>query len=273
MTNGTLPFIMASAENRNLPPFPQTYGFNNLVISNTSSAFLDASLPNKFLALQQSLQDDTTSTYTLTANVHATVATYNHSIETSREDDAFWDSYLNQLGLNSTPDSFSNGINWIDLSSGKTLGMINANANGHKADSSWMILSFYLTSDRSKPPGVWIPGFRANAFLFNTRRDVCIATWQITYNALQLIEDDCSASSPLPSQDRLVSHNFDFETYYMPSLAEYLAPLSTPSNVSTTEQNVYVWENQWLMSTFTTSCGNVLVTGDGSIRTRQRQQQ
>ena len=127
---------MASADSLNLPPFPQTYGFNNLVISNTSSAFLDAPLPNEFLALQQSLQDDMTSTY--------------HSIETSRVDDAFWDSYLNQLGLNSAPDSFQNGISWIDLSSGKTLGMINANANGNKADASWMILSFYLTSDRFK---------------------------------------------------------------------------------------------------------------------------
>ena len=89
MTNATLPFIMASADYLNLPPFPQTYGFNNLVISNTSSAFLDAPLPDGFLALQQSLQEDTTSTYTLTANVHATVTTYNQSIETNREDDAF----------------------------------------------------------------------------------------------------------------------------------------------------------------------------------------
>ena len=153
ITNATLPFIMASADYLNLPPFPQTYGFNNLVISNTSSAFLDAPLPDGFLALQQSLQEDTTSTYTLTANVHATVTTYNHSIETNREDDAFWDSYLDQIGRNSTPDSLSDAISWIDLSSGKTLGMINANANGIKADSSWMILSFFLT-DHSETPEI-----------------------------------------------------------------------------------------------------------------------
>ena len=204
-------------------------------------------------ALQQSLQEDTTSTYTLTANVHATVTTYNHSIEMNREDDAFWDSYLNQIGRNSTPESFKDGISWIDLSSGKTLGMVNANAYGNNADSSWMILSFYQTSDHSKPPETWIPGFRANAFLFNTRREICNATWQITYNALQLLEGDCSESSPLPSQDRLVSQSFVFETYYMPSLAEFLAPLSMPSDaLPATEQSVYEWGNQWLMSTFTT---------------------
>ena len=131
--------------------------------------------------------------------------------------------------------------------------MINANANGIKADSSWLILSFFLT-DRSETPEIWIPAFRANAFLFNTRREVCNATWQITYNALQLIEGECSESSPLPSQDRLVNQSFVFETYYMPSLAEYLVPLSTLSNVvPATEQNVYERGNQWLMSIFTTT--------------------
>ena len=40
----------------------------------------------------------------------------------------------------------------------------------------------------------------------------------------------------------------------MPSLAEFLAPLSMPSDVlPATEQNVYEWGNQWLMSTFTTT--------------------
>ena len=92
MTNVTLPFIMASADLLNLPSFPQAYGFNNLLISNTSSAFLDA--PLNIQPLQQSLQNDTTSTFTLAVDVHATVTTYNYSIETNRNDDAFWDFYL-----------------------------------------------------------------------------------------------------------------------------------------------------------------------------------
>ena len=39
----------------------------------------------------------------------------------------------------------------------------------------------------------------------------------------------------------------------MPILAEYLAPLSIPSDAVVTEQNIYEWGNQWLMSTFTTT--------------------
>ncbi|KAM0795158.1 hypothetical protein BDR22DRAFT_826265 [Usnea florida] len=217
-TNATLPYIMASADHETLPLFPQTSGFNNFVISNTSSAFLDAPLPSEVLPLQQSLAEDTTSTLTLTADVHATVTTYNHSIETLRDEDAFWDSYLNQSGLNSEPDSFALGISWIDLSN------------------------------------QWIPAFRANAFLFNTRREICKARWHITYNSMQLVDEgSCTVSSPLPSQDLLVTRNLAFGTYYMPSLAEYLAPLSTPIDSDPTEQNVYEWSNQWLMSTFTTT--------------------
>ena len=70
---------------------------------------------------------------------------------------------------------------------------------------------------------------------------------------MQLREGSCSVSSSLPSQDILVNHNFALSFYYMPSLAEYLAPLSTPKDSNGTEQDVYEWGNQWLMSTFTTT--------------------
>ena len=45
MTNATLPFIMASLDPTIRPQFPQTYEFNHLVVSNTSSAFLNIPLP------------------------------------------------------------------------------------------------------------------------------------------------------------------------------------------------------------------------------------
>lgn len=124
---------------------------------------------------------------------------------------------------------------------------------GNQTDASWMILSFFQQSDHLKSPETWIPAFRANAFLFNTRREICKATWQITYNAIQLVEGDCSVSSPLPSQDVLVHNDFAFGVYYMPTPAEYLAPLSTPIDAPEAEQNVYEWRNPWLMSTFTTT--------------------
>ena len=248
MTNATLPFIMASADYETLPSFPQTYRFNNLVLSNTSSAFLDAPLPDEVLPLQQSLAQDTTSTFNLTADVHATVTTYNHSIETFRDEEAFWDFYLNQSGVNSAPDSFARGVSWIDLGSNKTLGFLTG------TNATWIILSFFQEQDRLNSTENWVPAFRANAFLFNTRREICKATWQITFNSLQLVDGGSSTvSSPLPSQDLLVTPDLSFGVYYMPSLAEYLAPLSTPIDFDPTEQNVYEWSNQWLMSTFTTT--------------------
>ena len=146
-TNATLPFIMASPDPTIRPQFPQTYGFNHLVVSNTSSAFLDVPLPEQVLPLQQALQKDTTSDFTLTADVHVTVTTYNDSIEKSRDNDAFWDFYLHQRGQNSTPNSFSSVIDKADLCSGKTLSML----TGHdETDASWIILSFVNSNVSSK---------------------------------------------------------------------------------------------------------------------------
>lgn len=72
------------------------------------------------------------------------------------------------------------------------------------------------------------------------------------------MKGDCSVSSPLPKQDLLVTpslvfeeYNFQFSTFYKPSLVEYLAPLSPPAR-ATTEQ-VYKWEDTSVMPTFTTS--------------------
>ena len=116
-----------------------------------------------------------------------------------------------------------------------------------------MILSFFQTSDRLNSPEIWILAFRAKAFLFQTHREICMAIWHIAYNAIQLTDGDCSIASSVPNQTLLVTSAFDFQSYYMPSLAEYLAPLSTPSDAVVNEQNVYVWGNPWLMWTFTTT--------------------
>lgn len=139
--------------------------------------------------------------------------------------------------------------------SGRTLGMLTGD---DKADASWMILSFFKTSDLPGSPEIWTTAFRANAFLFNTRREICKATWQITYNSIHLVKGDCSVSSALPKQDLLVTpslvfeeYSFQFSTYYKPSLVEYLAPLSPPA-WATTEQ-VYKWGDTSVMPTFTTS--------------------
>ena len=158
MINATLPFIMASPAPTT--QFPQTYGFNHLVISNVSSAFLDVPLLEQVISLQQSLTKDITGSFMLTADVHAIVTTYNNSIEESRDNDAFWDFYLNQSGHNSTSDSSSDAIARADLCNGKFLGMLTGD---DKTDASWMILSSFK-SNPSESSDIWITAFRANAF-------------------------------------------------------------------------------------------------------------
>ncbi|MCJ1460318.1 hypothetical protein MMC28_010697 [Mycoblastus sanguinarius] len=248
MTNATLPFILASA-NSLAPPFsslPQAYGFKTLLLSNSSTAYLDAPMPDQITSLQQNL--DANSNFTLTADVHATVTTYNDSIETGRDDDDFWDFFYNQMNITSSdPVSVSRYIYRADLQSGKTVGLL----SNYQADSSWTILSFFQSNESSGPPAILVPAFQANARLFNTRRDICRGTWEITYNSIQLVKGNCSESS-LPNQGIFTSTDFGFGLYYLPILVELLAPFSTSSSASPSDQDVYNWDNQWLVPTFTT---------------------
>ena len=105
MANGTLSFVSATFMDPPMPSFPQAYGFNTLLLSNTSSARLDAPFPDNVTSIQRALMVD--EAYMLTAEVHATVTTFNKSIGAQREDDAFWNSYINQM--DDTADKYIGG--------------------------------------------------------------------------------------------------------------------------------------------------------------------
>jgi len=94
MVNATLPFLLASQPPSDTAPPPPPldfsdrattypYGFNVLVLSKHSTAFLDVPMPLNVSSLQASLNNDTGNYLTLTAAVHATVATYDDFIEGS----------------------------------------------------------------------------------------------------------------------------------------------------------------------------------------------
>ncbi|TKA68077.1 hypothetical protein B0A49_01525 [Cryomyces minteri] len=115
MANATLPFIIVSASippffsdsydyrdplfDPPLPVFPQAYGFNHLLLSNTSAAMLDTLLPN-YVAKVQALLDPTEAWH-ITAIVHGTVSTYNNAVESHRNDSAWWTQWHSDGGLQS----------------------------------------------------------------------------------------------------------------------------------------------------------------------------
>ena len=254
MVNATLPFLLASMEKQTSTPpqspgfsKPVPYGFNVLILTNHSTAFLDIPMPLNLSYLQGSLNNNTGNYLTLTANVHATVATYNDSIESGGSKNAFWNDHnINISNPQQVHDE--NVLAQGDLKSNFTLGIL------YRPQVPWIYLSFLPTnatndtgswvSDSVLPR--WVPAFQANALLFNMERRACTGTWQITYNSIDLVAGSCDAA--VPDQGFFITNDFGFNDYYMPNLAEFLAPMGPAPG----DPGVYTPRNPWLMSTFAT---------------------
>ena len=95
----------------------------------------------------------------ITADVHATITTYNKSIESHRNDSDYWRHYLNQMGIKPPdPIDVGNVIGSADTYTGPRLGlMVNKLATLHGA------------SYRSSPP-------TATTFLLTLRQMPCHVT-------------------------------------------------------------------------------------------------
>ena len=235
MVNATLPFIFSAQDKHPLPSMPQAYGFNTLLLSSESMAYLDAPMPNYTNHLQSGLSVD--DAYMITANVHATITTYNHSIETHRNDPEYWWSYLDQMGINRSDNiDVGNVITSADTYTGHRLGLMVNNFAARNA--SWCFLSFFPANSNDV-----LADFQVNALSFDTRRALCEGTWRITYNSLELVSGSCNRP-PLPdtSQDLFYHNSFSFGPYYVPMLMEYLGPFSDLRN-----------ESHWLLPTFVTA--------------------
>ena len=163
MVNATIPFILASQDDGNsLPDMPQAYGFNMLLLSSTSAAFLDAPMPAYVEIIQRTLA--TEESLNLTANVHATISTYNSSIEEGRNEASFWEYYQSISNVSSLSDKLATQ----NMYQGLTLGFIDNDLGS--LDSSFCFLGFVKSSDPS------FKNFQQNATLFDTRRGACTGT-------------------------------------------------------------------------------------------------
>ncbi len=237
MVNATLPYIQAASNDSVLPPFgqlPKAYGFNMLLLSNTSTAFLDAPMPDYVASIQQNLADG--ERQTMTAQVHATVTTYNPALENHRNDTAFWDPYFD-TNHNSTHHSLyygTSGIFHADLYNGYFFEMLVNNFNHQNA--SWCFLAL------AKSEGDENKAFQASALEFDTRRYLCRGSWLVTSDSIQLLNGTCDLK-PLPDSSQLIitEDTIAFSTYYVPILSEYLGPF--------VQRN----QSQWLVPTFTTA--------------------
>ena len=233
MVNATLPFTLATQEDPPLPQFPQSYGFNTLILSNTSSAALDGPMPDYVAHIQRALGTDD-SLY-LTANVHATVTSFNESILNERNNSGFWDYYAN---LSNTTD-LENGLQFSNLYQGSTFALL-INDLG-ELDSSFCLLGFVPSNAANN-----FTNFQNNALLFDTKRAACMGRWRITPLSVSLVGGSCDQPALPESSQNIFTHaSLAISQFFMPSLVEYLQPFSQTRN-----------QSQWLVSTFATTMVN-----------------
>ena len=236
MANSTLSFILATSNDPEIPPFPQAYGYNILLLSSTSSARLDLPVPSYVQQLQDRLRFG--EAYTLTADVKGIVTSYNESAEADRKNSAFWDYHLSMLsgssgqyisGNMSDMDNYlAASIHSRDMYNNYTLDLLMNDIR--QANTSWLLTSFRNSLESSN---VQPSAFRASAMAFETRRESCKGTWKITSSAFSLVSGSCDRPR-LPDQFQLLLTNgtLALPTFYLPALCEYLQPFSTIRNTS-----------------------------------------
>jgi hypothetical protein len=207
MANATIPYLNASAPGTEPPDFAANknvpYGYNIIVISNTSAAALDIPMPQTISRLQNQLRSG--EIYYLGSPVNGTVVTYNATAELHRDDADFWFRYTSLASLQimnnydgSMDDSFFGMLAQIG-------GTVNPTSPANW-DSSWVFLGNMRHSDgvRSNADDTLstsstLQAFQQKALGFEVHRHACNAMFKITRSSVELVEGSCSPE-PLPWQ-------------------------------------------------------------------------
>lgn len=223
MANATAPFLSAARDEvvvpSNLTQNPEVYGFNIILLSDTSAAAIDGPDPAHIKELQGKL--DVQASYRLTATVRGTVAQANASLNDRRSDKAYWKPYEDlgafiDIRLDSTPE-FRFGIMHKGMAGGD---------NPWDWDNSWIFVGSYPfeglsdddldhCGDRSRS----LSRFKEEALRFDVQRHTCTVTWQITRSSINLVAGKC-ATQPLPKEQQYYSQAQGSLDSYMPLMAE-----------------------------------------------------
>ena len=170
---------------------------------------------------------------TVTAQVHATISTYNNTAESFRDDSSWWEQYIEF--------DPGNSIETIDLYNNYDIGLLVNKFNAERlGDKSWCFLGI---APNGKDDPTINDTFQYTALEFNTRRDLCEGKWTVTKDTVELAGGYCSLGS-LPDSDQKIITNdsLGFIEFCMPTLSEFLGAFATERNTS-----------EWLYPTFTTA--------------------
>ncbi|KAK5056751.1 hypothetical protein LTR84_012283 [Exophiala bonariae] len=186
MANATQPFLTVAKNDRNYPENgfaqPQPFGFNTIILSNTSAVAIDGPVTARLLELQQELEDQ--ESIQLTATVRGTVVTYDPTLDNQRNDSDYWAPYEDLSLLEAAnyapgnvkdgPYGFNLGIRYKGLSAGD---------GPEQWNNSWLFVGTWgphggNTSDEES--------WKQAAMRFDLARHNCTVSWFITKGSVDL---------------------------------------------------------------------------------------
>ncbi|MCJ1390475.1 hypothetical protein MMC18_003334 [Xylographa bjoerkii] len=190
MSNATSTFMSATTDDVDFPvdisSNSKVYGFNLILLSNTSAVAVDAPVPRRVAELQQHLSDGS-SNY-LSADIRGTVAQYNFVTG----DEQYWNQTFDISKVDTL--SLFDGFFFAVLQEGVATSDDPKFWNG-----SWTLvgtMSSGYVVDNSTQRGL---NFLTTAMRFDVMRHACNATWKITRSSIELIAGNCDPE-PLPPE-------------------------------------------------------------------------
>ena len=249
MINATTPFWTASLANNvtdvslPLPRLPKPYGFNTLLIDNSSTALLDVPEPEYVSSIQQNLTLH--QSWTLSATVHATVARCDLTGDNQKNNDTFWALAFN--GSDHGNADGQPGLKSVKLWDNYDLGVIFSTEVEDSVPNrrQYCLFGFYNGSVGSlsayKETDTEADIFRnASLTRVDIQREICSGTWNITKTDFQLISGSCT-NTLTPARN--LEKSFPYYVDVLPLLANLGVSFAPDRPLATSP-----WRVPWIVT-------------------------
>ncbi|KAF0332638.1 hypothetical protein GQ607_000654 [Colletotrichum asianum] len=220
-----------------LPTFPHPYGYNLLLLNESSAASLDTPYPDYILAIQQLLAPG--ESWTITAPVIGTVATLNRSA--AEDHRAFEEEFVSVCKGN-------------DKWSHRMENMFN--------DWSISLTVQWAMSDQSLQYIGIAPGLAGCTdrapyeHLYNIYRQQCLGTWSVSRGSFQLLSGSCNDTILPWAKQQVIQRSFlALPAWYMGFLIEMLNTFSGNPHGSTNWRGN---QSSWMMPYMSVSVSTML---------------
>ncbi|KAF4960299.1 hypothetical protein FSARC_10496 [Fusarium sarcochroum] len=180
MVNATIPFMFNAPSK--LPTRPQAFGFNMLLLDDRSIsvAMLDGPSPSYVETIRDKLRGQ--QSYTVAANVSALSWKLDPEVDEHRDDNDWWNDFYNK--------SDDERPQYISLyKERKWLSSLWPQGQVHRF---FMLLTPHNKESRKIKPTK--SDFQKLAIGFVSQRRKCNGKWNITLNAVNLVEGDCTGT-------------------------------------------------------------------------------